>query len=98
MFDKIIATEQQDYAEITVPVHMADALLLIAQEVDRAQRLHPTPMRSTHEGLGIIQEEFHEFRDEVYADNMQAALKEVKQTGAMCLRYLIDMAHGRKVA
>lgn len=81
---------------LEVPPEMGDALLRIAQELHRARTKHPLPMRSTHEGYGVIAEEFDEMWDDIKKDDTQGALKECVQVGAMCLRYLIDMAHGRK--
>lgn len=87
-----------DHLALLVPQYMAPALELVIQELHKAMTKHPNPMRSTHEGWAVIREELDEMWDEVRADRPDLALKEAKQVAAMGLRYLIDMAHGKKVA
>jgi len=69
----------------------------IANEVARARQLFP-PHHSLHEALGIVQEEFDEFKDEVYAHNLTkgrdrrpAARVELIQLAAMAMRTILDV-------
>jgi hypothetical protein len=45
---------------------------------------------STHEGLGVVLEEYEEFKDEVKANNVQDACKEAVQLAAMAMRFVVD--------
>ena len=68
------------------------ALCLIEEELDRAQEKFPAPFASWHEGCAIIEEEFLEFRTEVFwgksADDRQT---ECVQLAAMALRFLVEL-------
>ena len=66
-------------------------LKLIGDELARAETKHPTWNGKRH-GHSVIEEEYIEFRDEVFADNDEAAFKEVVQLGAMCARYMKNHA------
>lgn len=68
-----------------------DAVLAIVKELNRARALHSTPMRSAHEGFGVIYEEVHELLDEVRSNDRIKQLKEATQIGAMAARFLIDL-------
>lgn len=59
---------------------------LIVEEVERAETKHPAWNGRRH-GQSVIEEEYIEFRDEVFADNHDAAFTEVIQLAAMCVRY-----------
>ena len=59
-------------------------------ELERAERLSP-PMRSAHEGLAIVEEEFLEFRNEVFWGTPEKAREECIQVVAMGLRFLKDI-------
>jgi hypothetical protein len=68
----------------------------VATELARARELFK-PIHSPHEGLGIVQEEFEEFKLEVYAFNMAkgrdtrpAMRKELIQLATMALRTILD--------
>lgn len=68
------------------------AVATVLEELSRAEKNFP-PMRSPHEGLAIIEEEFLEFRNEVYwgdTDDISNMIVEVTQLAAMCHRFLID--------
>lgn len=67
------------------------ALKLIGDELARAEAKHPKWDGKRH-GHSVIEEEYIEFRDEVFADNDEAAFKEVVQLGAMCARYIKNHA------
>lgn len=68
-----------------------DAQQLISQEHSRACDAY-TPFHSAHEGLAVLQKEFEELKQEVFAKStdIQALRKEAAQVGAMALRFLID--------
>lgn len=68
----------------------------IAAEVERAQSLFP-PMINPHEALGVIQEEFDEFKAEVYRFNLNKnrdtrpqMREELIQLAAMCVRAIAE--------
>lgn len=68
-----------------------------ATEADRAITLFP-PHSSLHESLGIIEEEFDEFRKEVFSFNLAkgrdtrpGARKELIQIAAMAIRAIHDL-------
>lgn len=46
---------------------------------------------STHEGYGVIKEEFDEMWDEIKINRIPKARKECIQLAAMALRFLIDI-------
>jgi len=64
---------------------------LIQDELDRAEAKHPKWGGVRH-GHSVIEEEYIEFRDAVFADNDQEAFKEVVQLGAMCARFIKNHA------
>jgi hypothetical protein len=77
--------------------------LEVGKELERAMTLFE-PMHSPHEALGVIQEEFDEFKDEVYAfnptkpgrDNRPRQREELIQLAAMALRAVHDtIDHGK---
>jgi hypothetical protein len=68
----------------------------VGSEVKRAMGLFP-PIHNMHEGLGVIEEEWEEFRKEVFLFNLAkgrdtrlAARKELVQLAAMCIRTIVD--------
>ena len=64
---------------------------LIEDELERAETKHPR-WHGTRHGHSVIEEEYIEFRNAVFADNEQEAFKEVVQLGAMCARYIKNHA------
>lgn len=60
---------------------------LIIEEVQRAEAKHPNWDGIRH-GHSVIEEEYIEFRDAVFADDHEQAFKEAVQLGAMALRYI----------
>ena len=58
---------------------------LVKKELERARGLYPN-IHSTHEALGVILEEFEEFKDEVKRKKIDKAkmLSELVQIAAMC--------------
>jgi hypothetical protein len=67
-----------------------DAANEILQEAERARSKFPA-FNSAHEGASVLREEFEEMWDEVKADNLDAAIEEAIQCGAMALRFIADM-------
>ena len=68
----------------------------VEQELSRARSLFK-PIYSPHEALGIVQEEFDEFKEEVYTfniakgrDTRPAMRKELIQLATMALRSILD--------
>lgn len=65
---------------------------LVEHNLDDARKQHG-PIKSMHEGLAILLEEFEEFKQEVFKKNVDknAILKEVAQLAAMCQRFAEDV-------
>jgi len=70
--------------------------LQIAKEVERARSMFPS-IHNMHEGLGVIWEEFDEFKDEVFLFNLRKgrdtrakARTELIQLAAMAIRTIMD--------
>jgi hypothetical protein len=61
-------------------------------ELDRATEKFP-PMRSAHEALAIIEEEFLELREAIFWGSPANAVEEATQLAAMAIRFLIDREH-----
>lgn len=61
----------------------------VAAELEEATQKFP-PIRSPHEGVAIIEEEFEEFKREVFWGTPEKAREEVVQLIAMGLRYMRD--------
>ena len=75
----------------------------VAEEVSRAVSLFG-PMRGPHEALGVIEEEWEEFKKEVWAFNLAkgrdtrpAMRTELIQLAAMALRAVYDVCDGGNV-
>ena len=69
------------------PEYAAD---LILAEFKRA-RTKFAPMRGTHEGYAVILEELDEAWDEIKANNLPKARKEMLQVAAMALAFLVEV-------
>jgi len=63
------------------------AAKLITDELERAELKHPEWDGPRH-GHSVIEEEYIEFRDAVFADDDEQAFQEVVQLGAMCVRFI----------
>lgn len=68
----------------------------VSSELARARSLFK-PIHSPHEGLGVVMEEFEEFKDEVYAFNLGKGRDtrprmraELIQLATMSLRTILD--------
>ncbi len=62
----------------------------IAAEARKARVKFP-PFNSSHEGYAVLAEEVDELWDDVKADNVDHAIEEAIQVGAMALRFIADM-------
>ena len=94
--DLKIEGEPEDYFDL-------DALELVYREV-LSEYVHATwkfgEFKSRHDAVGIIEEEFLEFRDAAFwphklkpEDN--DAYTEAKQLAAMSIRFMVDIGKGR---
>jgi len=77
-----------------------DVLALIEHELDSAQEKFPRPQSSPHEGWAVLMEEVDELWDEVKANRGtdQSALKEAVQTGAMAVRYILEVCGSTEIS
>lgn len=68
-----------------------DFLDMVKAESSRARRMHGQ-IRSPHEGLGLIEEEFWEVKLEIFkkVPNKAEMLKELTQVAALCTRFAED--------
>ena len=71
---------------------------LVAKEVARARKKHG-PMKSHHEAVAVIEEEFIEFRESVFWPPKgqftdDCAAQELVQLAAMCQRAFEDLKMG----
>lgn len=64
-------------------------VLDVITELHRGRDGHG-PYASSHEALGVILEEFEEFKDAVKANDPEAALKEATHLAATALRFYIE--------
>ena len=66
---------------------------MVKAGLTKARTKHPTGIRSPHEALGVIREEYAEFEQEVYAQDFDKAkaLKELTHLAAMCQRAAEDL-------
>ena len=78
-------------------MEVEDAMALVYAEYLRASARYPA-FNSPHEGIAVIDEEFHELRNEVFANhslrNKERMRMEAVQLGAMALRFLVDLCPG----
>lgn len=76
----------------TMAIRKDGALNRVLQELQRARKLHPAPMRSKHEGYAILLEEAEELWDAIKQDlPAEDRVKEAIQVGAMVLAYLTEV-------
>ena len=76
-----------------------NAIEEVADEYFRAQKKFKE-FHSRHDAVGIIEEEFLEFRAAAFWPHKlkpgdDDAYTEAKQLAAMCLRYMVDIGKGR---
>ncbi len=67
-------------------------LELVREEIESARRKHGN-IRSAHEGLGILEEEFWEIKQEIFKrhHDKKAMLQELVQVAAMCAKMAEDL-------
>jgi hypothetical protein len=65
---------------------------LVKDTLSEARKIHPT-MKSFHEGLAIIMEEFEEFKAEIFKKQQSKLniILELAQISAMCQRFAEDL-------
>lgn len=70
---------------------------LVAAELERARRLHPTPHHSPHEAAAVILEEYEEFWELVKEKPQymvrRRLLAELTHVAAMCQRAAEDLGY-----
>ena len=59
-------------------------------ELVRAGKKHPPLFHSPAEALGVILEEFEEFKDEIKADEVEFAKTEANQLAAMAVKFILS--------
>lgn len=71
------------------------ALKEVIAEFWRASKKHP-PYPSAHHGLGVIDEEFHELKLEIYKQKMdrKSARMEACQLAVTAIRFMLDVCEG----
>ena len=62
----------------------------VEKELERATKKFG-PIRTTHEGYGVILEELDEAWDEIKHNNAKLACEEMKQVAAMAIRFIYDL-------
>lgn len=70
---------------------MVSAIDDVIDELARAEAKF-APMHSGHEGLAVIEEEFEEFKREVFHGTRERQRAECVQVAAMALRFLQDIS------
>lgn len=67
-------------------------LTLVAEEVERSRKKHGN-LHSAHEGLGVLEEEFWEVKQEIFKNkyDKSALLGELVQVAAMCAKLVEDI-------
>ena len=63
-------------------------LNIIENEVKKAEKKFPESFSSKRAGHSIIEEEYEEFKNAIFADDFDLAFNEASQLGAMCVRYM----------
>lgn len=66
----------------------AETGLMLAELVGGREKFGRYQTR--HEALGVILEEFDEFKAEIYSNNTAAAVKEARQVAATALRFCFE--------
>ena len=54
------------------------------------------PFKSTHEAVGVMLEEWDEFKDEIHANHTQNACEEAIQLAAAAINFVIDFKPDEK--
>jgi|SRR5581483_7496764 len=69
--------------------YAAAAAQLLAEAASARRRF--APFNSSHEGYAVIAEELDELWDDVKANDVEHAIREAIQVGAMAIRFVADM-------
>lgn len=85
-----MASNRAALAEGRKKMHTSVAVTAVLNEMARAQAAFPA-MRSAHEAVAIIREEYLEFEREVFHGDDFGARAEAIQLAAMVLRFLVDL-------
>lgn len=67
------------------------ALAVVRDEIISAEKKHPGPFMSSHEGYAILLEEVDELWDDVKRNNPAGAVKEAVQVAAMATKYVMNL-------
>lgn len=80
--------------EVILPINMTPEMAIdaISQEFYKARKKF-APMRGPHEGYAVILEELDEAWDEIKANNIPKARKEMLQVAAMALAFLVEVGN-----
>lgn len=73
------------------PMTNEQAAKLITDEVERAEAKHPQWDGIRH-GHSVIEEEYEELKEAIFADDAEQAFREAVQLGAMALRFIKNHA------
>ena len=75
---------------------MASFPSIVARQLERARLLHPKPMNSLHEGLGVLREEYVEVEQEIFRKevNPMLILSELVDLAVVCQRLAEDVIAG----
>lgn len=72
-----------------------DVIVAVIDEIITT-RVEKGCFQSTHEGLGVVLEEWEEFKDEIKANNNQNACDEAIQLAAAAINFVIDFKPAEK--
>lgn len=81
---------------IDVDIQIGDAIFLnlLADELKRARRMHPTTQSNLHEGYAVLLEEVDEFKAQVWKKDkdrdLENTLHELVSVAAMACRAAVD--------
>lgn len=78
------------YGGVNTNLQVDAVATLITNEVKRAMTKWPPITNSPHHHFAVMEEEFIETRDEVFADNMRLAREEALQLAAMAIRFVLE--------
>ena len=82
----MIKASQQE----TIKTRLDHAVDMVKKEYQYARQLHE-PVRSAHEGFGLIYEEVHELLDAIRLNNRFNQIEEAVQVAAMALAYIAEV-------
>lgn len=68
-----------------------EVLLSVKKELLKANKKKPPVLNSSHEGYGVMKEEFDEMWDDIKEDLISHSILECIQVGAMAVKYILSM-------